>query len=77
MMPAVPSRDRREGPSVVPSGLPGAPPSRAYHGPLVMLTVADAARVLPLLEGRPDVADVAAKLAAAVHADARWRLPIR
>ena len=47
--------------------------SRAYHGPVAIVTVTDAKRLLPLLRGRTDLADVAAKLRTAVGADPQWR----
>jgi hypothetical protein len=52
-------------------------PSRAYHGPLPAITVADAQRLLPLLRGRPELDDIAGKLRLAVGADPKWRRPIR
>lgn len=48
-----------------------------YSGPIVVLTVADAERLLPLLEGREGFAPIVERLAAAVVADPSWWRPIR
>ncbi len=54
-----------------------APTSEPYAGPLVVLTVAEADRIVSLLRGRPNLADLVTRLERAVTADPTWRLPIR
>ena len=54
-----------------------APVSRPFAGPVVVLTTADADRLIPLLVGRPDMVDLVARLQRATDADPLWREPIR
>ncbi len=46
-----------------------------YSGPVPILTTAEAACILPLLEGRPELAAIARRLEAAVGADPVWKVP--
>lgn len=46
-----------------------------YSGPVPVLTTAEAARILPLLEGRPELAAIVRRLEAAADADPVWKSP--
>lgn len=46
-----------------------------YSGPIPVLTTAEAARILPILEGRPGLAAIVRRLEAAVEADSVWKEP--
>lgn len=46
-----------------------------YAGPLPVITTAEAARILPLLEGRPGLVAIVRRLEAAVEADPVWKEP--
>ena len=46
-----------------------------YTGPVPLITTAEVARILPLLEGRPDLAAIVLRLKAAVEADPVWKEP--
>ena len=46
-----------------------------YRGPVPVLTTAEAARILPLLEGRPELAAIVVRLKAAAEADPVWKEP--
>lgn len=58
----------------MPLSVPRSPAPR-YAGPVPVLTTAEAARIPPLLEGRPDLAAVALRLKAATEADPVWQEP--
>lgn len=51
--------------------------SRPFAGPVPVLTVAEANRILPLLRACPDMSELARKLERAVNADPAWRRPVR
>ncbi len=54
-----------------------APTSEPFSGPVPVLTVAEADRILPLLRQRPDLADLVRRLERAITADPVWRTPVR
>lgn len=46
-----------------------------YSSPIPMLTTTEAALILPLLEGRSELAAIVSRLEAAVGADPVWQEP--
>lgn len=55
--------------------LAGSAAVARYSGPVPMLTTAEAALVLPLLEGRPELSAIVRRLKAVADADPVWKEP--
>jgi len=58
----------------MPLSVPPSPAPR-YSGPVPVLTTAETERILPLLEGRPELSAIVRRLKAAADADPVWQEP--